>query len=195
MLRIAVLASHEGTIFQALVNFCRQRNVTAKVVLLICNNSNAPVMQRARKAKIKASHFSSITHPSKGMLDIAINRELINENIDLIVLAGYMKKLGPSVLGSHENRIINVHPSLLPKYGGLGFYGSRVHEAVIKSGDRETGATVHLVTEDYDSGKRLFQERVKVNSDDTPGSLAKRLKPLEQNLLFNAIKQFAAEKK
>ena len=195
MLRSAVLASHRGTNFQAMANFCRQQHVTAKIVLLICNNPEAPVIQRAREARIKAKHLSLITHPSQDMLDMAINQELINQNVDLVVLAGYMKKLGPNVLASHKNQIINEHPSLLPKYGGLGFYGLSVQEAAIKSSGKKTGVTVHLVNKDYDSGTTLLQEKMKVNPDDTPESLAERLKPLEQNLLFTPIKRFAAEKK
>ena len=122
-----------------MVNFCRQQHVTAKIVLLICNKPEAPVIQRTREARIKPKHLSLITHPSQDMLDIATNQELINQNVDLVVLAGYMKKLGLNVLASHKNQIINVHLSLLPKCGGLGFYGLSVQETVIKSGDKKLG--------------------------------------------------------
>jgi phosphoribosylglycinamide formyltransferase-1 len=195
MLRIGVLASHQGTNFQAIVNACQQGRVQANVALLICNNSDAPVMAKAWESGVPAVHLSSLTHPSLGVLDDAMNNHLVDEDIDLIVLAGYMKKLGPRVLASYRDRIINVHPSLLPRHGGPGFYGSRVHKAVIESGDRETGATVHLVNDDYDMGEALLQEKIKVNRDDTPDSLAERLYPIEHKLLILVIQQFAAGKR
>lgn len=194
MLRIGVLASHQGTNFQAIVNACQQGRIQAIVALLICNNSDAPVMARARKTGVPAVHLSSLTCPSPGALDETMNDHFVDEDVDLIVLAGYMKKLGPRVLAAYRDRIINVHPSLLPRHGGAGFYGSRVHEAVIESGDSETGATVHLVNNDYDMGKTLLQEKIKVNADDTPDSLAERLYPIEHELLIEVIQQFAAGK-
>ena len=121
MLRIGVLASHQGTNFQAIVNACEQNIVQANVALLICNNSAAPVLARARKSGVPTVHLSSLTHPSASALDESMNDHLINENIDLVVLAGYMKKLGSRVLEAHRDRIINVHPSLLPRHGGPGF--------------------------------------------------------------------------
>jgi phosphoribosylglycinamide formyltransferase-1 len=194
MLRIGVLASHQGTNFQAIANACQQGRVQANVALLICNNSDAPVMARARKSGVPAVHLSSLTHPSSGALDETMNNHLVDEDIDLVVLAGYMKKLGPRVLAAYRDRIINVHPSLLPRHGGAGFYGSRVHKAVIESGDSETGATVHLVNDDYDMGKTLLQAKIKVNADETPDSLAERLYPIEHELLIEVIQQFAAGK-
>ncbi|HIE87458.1 MAG TPA: phosphoribosylglycinamide formyltransferase [Pseudomonadales bacterium] len=195
MLRIGVLASHQGTNFQAIVNACQQGRVQANVALLICNNSDAPVMARARKSGVPTVHLSSLTHPSSGVLDESMNNHLAEENIDLVVLAGYMKKLGPRVLEAYRDRIINVHPSLLPRHGGSGFYGSRVHKAVIESGESETGATVHLVNDDYDMGKALLQEKITVKVDDTPDSLAERLHPIEHKLLIEVIQQFAAGKR
>ena len=194
MLRIGVLASHQGSNFQAIVNACEAHRVQAAVTLLICNNSSAPVMAKAHGAGVCAVHLSSVTHPSPAALDEAMCSHLREAKADLVVLAGYMKKLGPGVLAAYRGRIINVHPSLLPLYGGAGFYGSRVHAAVIESGDSETGATVHLVTEDYDMGEIIKQERIAVLADDTPESLAERLHPIEHELLIEVIQQFAAEK-
>jgi len=191
MLRVGVLASHQGTNFQAVVDACQQGRIRAHVALLICNNSNAPVMTRARRSGIPTVHLSSITHPSPDLLDESMNNHLTEENIDLVVLAGYMKKLAPRVLDAYRDRIINVHPSLLPHHGGPGFYGSRVHKAVIEAGDSETGATVHLVNSEYDMGKTLMQEKITVEVDDTPESLAERLHPIEHKLLIEVIQQFA----
>jgi len=191
MLRIGVLASHQGTNFQAVVDACQQGRIRAHVALLICNNSNAPVMTRARKSGIPTVHLSSLTHPSPDLLDESMNNHLTEKNIDLVVLAGYMKKLAPRVLDAYRDRIINVHPSLLPHHGGPGFYGSRVHKAVLEAGDSETGATVHLVNSEYDMGKNLMQEKITVEVDDTPESLAARLHPIEHKLLIEVIQQFA----
>tara|TARA_B110000495_G_scaffold32637_1_gene25422 strand:- start:416 stop:874 length:459 start_codon:yes stop_codon:yes gene_type:complete len=152
-------------------------------------------MARARKSGVPTVHLSSLTHPSSDVLDESMNNHLADENIDLVVLAGYMKKLGPRVLEDYRDRIINVHPSLLPRHGGPGFYGSRVHKAVIESGDSETGATVHLVNDDYDMGKALLQEKITVKVDDTPDSLAERLQPIEHKLLIEVIQQFSAGKR
>jgi phosphoribosylglycinamide formyltransferase-1 len=195
MLRIGVLASHQGTNFQAIVSACQHGRVQANVALLICNNSDAPVMARARKSGVPTVHLSSLTHPSSDVLDESMHNHLADENIDLVVLAGYMKKLGPRVLEAYRDRIINIHPSLLPRHGGPGFYGSRVHKAVIESGDSETGATVHLVNDDYDMGKALLQEKITVKVDDTPDSLAERLQPIEHKLLIEVIQQFSAGKR
>ena len=195
MLRIGVLASHQGTNFQAIVSACQHGRVQANVALLICNNSDAPVMARARKSGVPTVHLSSLTHPSSDVLDESMHNHLADENIDLVVLAGYMKKLGPRVLEAYRDRIINIHPSLLPRHGGPGFYGSRVHQAVIESGDSETGATVHLVNDDYDMGKALLQEKITVKVDDTPDSLAERLQPIEHKLLIEVIQQFSAGKR
>jgi phosphoribosylglycinamide formyltransferase-1 len=195
MLRIGVLASHQGTNFQAIVSACQHGRVQANVALLICNNSDAPVMARARKSGVPTVHLSSLTHPSSDVLDESMHNHLADENIDLVVLAGYMKKLGPRVLEAYRDRIINIHPSLLPRHGGPGFYGSRVHKAVIESGDSETGATVHLVNDDYDMGKALLQEKITVKVDDTPDSLAERLHPIEHKLLIEVIQQFSAGKR
>jgi phosphoribosylglycinamide formyltransferase 1 len=195
MLQIAVLASHQGTNFQAVVNACQQGKVQANVALLICNNSGAPVMAKARESGVPTAHLSSLTHPSPSVLDESMSKHLADKNVELVVLAGYMKKLGRCVLKDYRDRIINVHPSLLPRHGGPSFYGSRVHKAVIESGDRETGATVHLVNEDYDMGKALLQEKITVNDNDSPDSLAKRLHPIEHKLLIEVIQQFAAEKR
>ena len=120
-----------------------------------------------------------------------MNDHLAQENVDMVVLAGYMKKLGPRVLDAYRDRIINVHPALLPRHGGPGFYGSRVHKAVIEAGDSETGATVHLVNGEYDMGKTLLQEKITVEVNDTPDSLAERLHPIEHKLLIDVIQQFA----
>ena len=194
MLNIGVLASHQGTNFQAIVDACAARRLNARVTLLICNNANAPVLTRAERANVPFIRLSSVTHPDPAQLDTAICDALGAAEADLVILAGYMKKLGPKVLNAFENRIINVHPSLLPRFGGQGFYGSRVHEAVLAAGDTTTGASVHLVTAGYDEGAVLLQQEIPVSPEDTADSLAARLHPIEHELLIQATEQFAREK-
>ena len=191
MLRIGVLASHQGTNFQAIVDACVSGTLNASVNILICNNSDAPVMQRAITASIPTRHFSSQTHPDHGELGEAICTALNSAKIDLVVLAGYMKKLHPKLLAQYRDRIINVHPSLLPKFGGPGYYGRKVHEAVLAANESETGATVHLVTENYDEGAVLAQESIPITPGETIDSLAGRVHPLEHELLLSVIERYA----
>ena len=190
MLKIGVLASHTGTNFQAIADACLTGELKASTALLICNNSRAGVMDKAARAGVSAVHLSSSTNPDPAELDQAICQTLEDHDVELVVTAGYMKKLGPGVLHRFHNRIINIHPSLLPKYGGAGFYGARVHEAVLRAGEAMAGATVHLVNEDYDRGDILLQETLPVKSSDTAESLAARLRPIEHQLLIDAIKLF-----
>ena len=187
MLQVGVLASHQGTNFQALLDACQAGRLHAEVVLLICNNSTAPVIQRAESAGVPAIHLSSSTHPDPEALDIAILKALEGAQTDLVLLAGYMKKLGTQTLAAYRDRIINVHPSLLPRHGGKGMYGMHVHAAVIASGDRETGATVHQVVGEYDRGEILLQEKIPLRKTDTPETLATQVHKLEHDMLIRAI--------
>lgn len=195
MLRIGVLASHQGTNFQAIADACAEDRLDASIVTLICNNSDAAVLKRAARVNVAAHHMSSTTHPGDGELDAAICSTLVSAGAELVVLAGYMRKLGPRVLGTFKDRIINVHPSLLPKYGGKGFYGLKVHETVIANGDTETGATVHLVTGEYDDGDILKQEAINVEPGETAASLASRVHEIEYHLLLSTIEQFSRKEK
>ena len=194
MLKIGILASHQGTGFQAVVDACSSGVVQASVELLICNNSSAGVMARAAAANVPALHLSQATHPGPGELDAAICQALLDAEVDLVVLVGYMKRLGLPTVNAFEGRVISVHPSLLPKHGGPGFYGGMVHEAVLKAGDTETGATLHLVSEMYDEGDILLQESMTVEPGDTVASLTERLKPIEHGLIIEAITRFAEGK-
>ena len=194
MLRVGVLASHQGTNFQAIADACADGTLDACVAVLICNNSGAAVMQRAQKAGIPACHLSSATHPDEALLDKAICNALTQAETDLVVLAGYMKKLGPMVLRDFEKRIINVHPSLLPRHGGKGLYGRRVHEAVLAAGDEKTGATVHFVNAEYDKGDILKQESFTIAQGETEASLAGRVHEIEHRLLLDTIKLISRRK-
>ncbi len=125
-------------------------------------------------------------------LDQAITDALKKHQVDLVVLAGYMKKLGPVTLAAYQGRVINIHPALLPKYGGKGMYGIHVHEAVLAAGETETGVTVHLVDDHYDGGAILAQRRVPVNSDDTADSLAARVLEVEHEFYVETLGKILA---
>jgi len=190
-MRIAVLASHGGTILQAVIDACADAELDGRVVLVISNNSRSGAMERARAAGIDTVHLSSATHPDADALDAAMLAALGEARADWVLLAGYMKRLGPRVLASYRNRIVNTHPALLPKFGGEGFYGRRVHEAVLAAGESESGATVHLVDEDYDAGPILAQVRVPVRRDDDAEALEERVKVAERKLVVATLAELA----
>ena len=188
---LGVLASHTGTNFQGILDRCLTGELHAKVGVVVSNNSQSGVIARAKQAQLPFGHLSGATHPDPERLDRAIEAILLAHNVDLVVLAGYMKKLGPRVVSQFANRILNIHPSLLPAFGGQGMYGLRVHNAVLESGANFTGVTVHLVNEEYDQGKILLQEVVRVFPDDTAETLAERVLEVEHRLFPAAIRLFA----
>ncbi len=192
MMRIAVLASHGGSVMQAVVDACRRGELDAAVVLVISNNSGSGALARAAGQDITALHLSSATHPDAAALDAAMVDALEGARADWVLLAGYMKRLGPKTLARFRNRIINTHPALLPRYGGKGFYGRRVHQAVLDAGDRESGATVHVVDAEYDSGPILAQVHVPVRQDDTVEALEERVKAAERKLIVETLRVLAA---
>lgn len=188
MTRIAVLASHGGSILQAVLDACQSGALPARVVLVISNNSGALALGRARRAGINGLHLSSRTHPQPEHLDHAICTALREARADWVLLAGYMKKLGAETLSAFPGRILNTHPALLPKHGGQGFYGRKVHQAVIDAGEPESGATVHRVDADYDTGPIVAQVRVPVNPGDNVEDLEERVKVAERELVITALR-------
>ena len=187
MIRLGILASHRGTNFQAIIDACQAKKINAQPVVAISNNSDAEALTRATAAGITAVHLSSKTHPDPQSLDEAIASTLQAHGVDLVVTAGYMKKLGPVTLRTFKNKIVNVHPSLLPQFGGKGMYGLNVHTAVIASGARKTGITIHWVDENYDTGAIIAQKTIPVLPDDVPESLAKRVLGFEHQLLIETL--------
>lgn len=178
-----VFASGSGTNFQAIIDAVNTGQINARINGLISNRDDNKALERARKHDIEArtirpADFENHTAYTEALLEI-----LKQWQTDLIVLAGYLLKIPAPVIRAYENRIINIHPSLLPKYGGKGFFGEKVHRAVLESGDTETGCTVHIVTEKYDDGPILAQERVPVHASDTPRKLAARVLEKEHKLL------------
>lgn len=191
MLALAVLASGSGSNLQSIIDACRDGELEGSVRVVIGNNSKSGALARARAAGIPTVHLSSKTHPDIDERDEAMARTLAESGAQIVCLAGYMKLLGPKTLTAFDGRILNIHPALLPKYGGQGFYGAAVHEAVLAAGDAESGPTVHLVDEIYDHGQVLAQSRVSVHSDDTPDILAARVLEQEHLLYVETLQRIA----
>lgn len=176
---------------QAIIDACVEGRLDAAPCVVISNNSEAVALERARKAGIPRYHISGKRQPGE-MEDQAILRTLRAHDVDTVILAGYMKKLGPLTLQAFRGRILNIHPALLPKFGGQGMYGTRVHEAVLQAGETVTGVTVHVVDELYDHGRILAQCEVPVLAGDTVDSLAERVLRQEHRLYPDTLRRIAA---
>ena len=190
--RIAVLASHGGSILQAVMDACAIGALAAQIAVVISNNGGSLALRRAAAAGLETRHLSSRTHPDPAGLDAAICAALQASAADWVLLAGYMKKLGPQTLSAFHRRILNVHPALLPKYGGRGFHGRKVHQAVVAAGERETGATVHFVDEDYDTGPIIAQTRVPVQPNDRAEEVEQRVQAAERKLVVETLAQLVS---
>jgi len=186
-MNIGFLASHRGSNMQAVLDAIREGVLRAHPAVLVCNNRNAEATLRAAQQNVPVDVLNSVTHPDPGALDEAILDALRRHECDLIVLAGFMKKLGPRVLSAFRGRIINIHPSLLPKHGGQGMYGQNVHRAVLAGGETVTGVSIHLVNEEYDQGRILAQAEVPVAPGDTVESLSARVLDCEHRFLVETL--------
>lgn len=187
-IHIAIFASHTGTNMQAIIDACRRGDLNGEVCAVISNNSNSKALEKARIAGVPEYYLSNKTYPEEDELDEAICKVLTESGADLVALAGYMKKLGPKVLKQYKGRILNIHPSLLPKYGGKGMYGIHVHRAVIDAGEKTTGVTIHLVEEEYDTGKIIRQCEIEVLEGDTIDTLSKRVLEKENSFYVETLK-------
>jgi phosphoribosylglycinamide formyltransferase-1 len=175
MKRIAVLVSGGGTNLQALIDAWKSNNLDeGELSLVVSSVPDVQALKRAQTAGIKSITIERKKHSSVDF-DNALDRALSEEKIDLVILAGFLCVLGKKVLQNYSNRIINVHPSLIPSFCGKGFYGLRVHEEALKKGVKITGATVHFVNEEIDGGKIILQKAVTVLPDDTPEALQQRV--------------------
>ena len=192
-MRLAVLASHEGSTLQALIDACAAQTLDAEVVLVVSNNSKAGALRRAVAANIDTRHISIKTHGSEAAANQAIADALSDTKADWVLLLGYMKKMGEAILRQFSGRIINTHPALLPDFGGQGFFGRKVHEAVHAAGVNETGATLHIVGQDYDTGPIIAQIRVPVLSSDDIDAIELRVKTAERKLLVDTLSQIEAD--
>ncbi len=193
---IVVLVSGGGTNLQAIIDAISEKKITnAKIELVISSSENAYALERAKKADIQTKILSRKEFENSLDFDRAIIETLKEYKADIVVLAGFMSILGKKVTDEFENKIINVHPSLIPSFCGEGFYGIKVHKAVINSGVKISGATVHFVNEIPDGGAIILQECVKVLDDDTPEVLQKRImENVEWKILPKAIDLIANDK-
>lgn len=193
VLRLAVLVSGGGTNLQAIIDNIENGTLTnAKIAVVISNNKNAYALERAAKHGIEALSISPRDYENRGAFHQALLTALEERNIDLVVLAGYLVVIPEQMIRKYRNRIINVHPSLIPSFCGTGYYGLRVHEAALNRGVKVTGATVHFVDEGTDTGPIILQKAVAVKPGDTPEVLQRRvMEQAEWKLLPAAINLIA----
>jgi phosphoribosylglycinamide formyltransferase 1 len=191
MFTIGILASGGGSNFKAITDAIAQHTPNISCSFLLTNNSKSGAAEKAIALDIPVHHISSKTHPNSAERDAVISQVISESSIDLLVLAGYMKKIPDAVIQAFENRIINIHPSLLPSFGGHGLYGMNVHSAVINHGAKLYGATVHFVNEKYECGKIIKQQSVPVLDADPPESLAARVLTAEHDIYWRVIDAFS----
>ena len=188
--RFAVLISGNGSNLQALIDEVHAKEI-AEIVLVLSDRVDAYGLIRAEKAGIPAFFVDPKEYPDRQEYHLALLRMVLEATADFVVLAGYLRILTKPWIDIFPNRILNIHPSLLPRHCGKGYYGLKVHEAVLAAGDTESGATVHFVDEGTDTGPVLYQERVKVAADETPESLQQKVLAVEHRLLVKAAAELA----
>lgn len=188
--RFAVLISGNGSNLQALIDEVHAKEI-AEIVLVLSDRADAYGLIRAEKAGIPAFFVDPKEYPDRQEYHLALLRMVLEAKADFVVLAGYLRILTKPWIDIFPNRILNIHPSLLPRHCGKGYYGLKVHEAVLAAGDAESGATVHFVDEGTDTGPVLYQERVKVAADETPESLQQKVLAVEHRLLVKAAAELA----
>lgn len=196
MLRIAVLVSGDGTNLQAVIDRIEDGTIrNTEIAMVISNNKNAKALERAEKHNIPSCCISPKDFESREVFNKTLLRTLTDLNPDLIVLAGFMVVIPPEMIRAFKNRIINIHPSLIPSFCGTGYYGLRVHEAALARGVKISGATVHFVDEGTDTGPIILQKAVKVKPTDTPEVLQRRImEEAEWQIMPKAIDLIAAGK-
>lgn len=185
MLNIAVLISGGGSNLQSIIDGCESGYINGIVKIVISNKDNAYGLERAIKHNIK----TLVEKEDEKIIDL-----LNKENIDLVVLAGYLKIISPKFVEAFRNKLINIHPSLIPAFCGEGYYGKKVHESVINYGAKLSGATVHFVDEGADTGPIIMQKSVEVKFDDTPQSLSERVLTVEHEILKESVKLYCDNK-
>lgn len=190
-MNITVFASHGGSDMQAIIDGCKAGKINASVVAMITNNEDSMAYERAGREGIDRYYLSHKEIPDEEELEQRMLEVLDSHQTDMIFLAGYMRKLGDSILRKYQNRVFNIHPALLPKYGGKGMYGIHVHEAVIAAGEKVSGVTIHRVNEQYDSGDIVAQTEVPVEAADTAETLAARVLKREHEFLVEIISEIA----
>ena len=189
-LNLCVFASGSGSNLKAIIKASLTGRINSRVSLVISNNSGAGALETAAEYNIPYLHLSQKLFATQKEFTAEILRSLKKHKVNFILLAGYMKMLDPVIIKKFRNRIINIHPALLPKFGGKGMYGIHVHEAVVAANEQITGATIHFVNEVYDSGAVILQKQVRVKPADDAESLQKRVLRAEHKLYPEAIRLF-----
>lgn len=188
-LRVGFFSSHNGSNVRAVVGAIDTGVLRSQPLVIIGNNSDSKVAEFAHQRNIPFRHLSGKNHRTPKDLDAAICQCLQEFDVEIAMLLGYMKKVGPQTLSAFRGRMLNIHPALLPKYGGTGMYGSRVHEEVLRNHEQRSGATIHVVTEDYDRGPIVCQQSVDVHADDSVESLAARVLKVEHFLVVDVLRR------
>ena len=190
---IVVFASGNGSNFINIFEHLNRGFLDAKIILLISNNPKCGAVDFAKKNQINYKIINDFRYPELKNKNKEYEFVLQYYKTDLILLAGFMKKIPKNIVEIYKDRIMNIHPSLLPKFGGKGFYGMKVHNAAIKSNEKNSGATVHLVNGEYDKGKIIIQEKVKINASDTAETLASKVLKIEHQIYPKAIEIFFSD--
>ena len=188
-MKIAILVSGSGSNMMAIIEACKKGEIAGEVVCVISSNHEALAIEKAKQFNICTFVCSKADFASLEARDAHMLKILDEKNPDILVLAGYLGIISTTLVKKYTNKIINIHPSLLPKFGGKNFYGINVHKAVIEAGEKYSGATVHIVDEGIDTGKILSQEKVEIDPFDTPETLAKKVLKIEHKILVKTIKE------
>ncbi|KLE01973.1 phosphoribosylglycinamide formyltransferase [Aliarcobacter butzleri] len=192
MTKIGILASYNGSGFETIQKAIENKILDAKVVVVITNNTNAGVLEKAESYDIPYFIINDKRYPGQD-IDDKITRLLLEFGCDYIFLSGYMKKIESKLLSAYPNKIINTHPAILPSiYGGVGMYGRFVHEAVIKNSEKESGVTIHFVNEVYDEGEKILVKKLKLEENETVDTLEEKIKNLEKEAIVEAFKKLLA---
>ncbi len=191
--KIAVFVSGSGTDLQSIIDGVKSGMINGEIAMVVASRPDIFAIERARANNIPSKVFMKADYPSVSAMYDDVIALLIGLDVDLVVLAGYLTILTENIVKAYRGRIINIHPSLIPKHCGAGYYGMRVHRSVIEAGDTESGATIHYVDEGTDTGKIIRQEKVPVLPDDTAETLAARVLKLEHIILPEVVRDLCAE--
>ena len=192
-MKISFLASHGGTAAKHIIAAIRSNQLAAEIGVVITNNPDSVIYNWCNDNAVETVCINGNTHLDEAERDKAIYDKLLNAKTDLIILSGYMKKIGNTTLSAYSNRILNIHPSLLPRHGGKGLYGDKVHQSVIDSGDMQSGATVQFINEAYDEGPIFSQHIVDLVKGETVKTLKEKVQAIESELYLTSIKRILDE--
>jgi phosphoribosylglycinamide formyltransferase-1 len=189
MLGLGFLASNNGTAMRAIVGAIERAEIRARPALVVSNKRDSPALAFAREKAIANAWIPTRDDPE--LADRRLLEALTHAAADLVILSGYLRKLGPATLGAYDGRILNVHPALLPKFGGQGMYGTRVHEAVLANGETQTGATIHLVDGEYDHGRTIAQSKLAIEPGDGVQDIRAKVMKAENSLFVETVRRIA----